>query len=396
MPINDRAHILAADAQRSLEGLSNSLSKGSQGMAQGALHSRDLAVALSQVGLDPVSSIVDDVARQLTLGQPSVLVMAASIVPMIEKALADVRMGQVPDSEALQEAWLPWTRKMQEAVVRDVRPLQEFQAIVPKVEEIHLQPQAKIPAPAESIAPSECEALDPNDPGVWAIRIQGLRLIQQARIANQQDDERSVLQMDALLSELQDWALRLGQRALSSIYPRFRDTIKDIWVDAQQLEYLQSLQIYADRATQIVGQSRSLTVFLDWHGLDLTELEVQNVAALMGNMRGQVRKMEGGYRLVFPGSLARMRVIPFMLKGQRYAVGAAQYVQFEPMTVESEGAGKLLLRSGNVTKSLAVDRVLAAENVNISAIPDIIERPQWLAGVTVDNHGEVYLCVAPV
>ena len=85
-----------------------------------------------------------------------------------------------------------------------------------------------------------------------------------------------------------------------------------------------------------------------------------------------------------------------MLKGQRYAVGAAQYVQFEPMTVESEGAGKILLRSGNVTKSLAVDRVLAAENVNISAIPDIIERPQWLAGVTVDNHGEVYLCVAPV
>jgi hypothetical protein len=202
--------------------------------------------------------------------------------------------------------------------------------------------------------------------------------------------------MDALLSELQDWALRLGQRALSSIYPRFRDTIKDVWVDAQQLEQLQSLQTYADRATQIVAQSRSLTVFLDWHGLELTELEVQNVAALMVDMRGQVRKMEGGYRLVFPGSLARMRVIPFMLKGQRYAVGAAQYVQFEPMTIENDGAGKILLRSGNVTKSLAVDRVLAAENVNISAIPDIIERPQWLAGVTVDNHGEVYLCVAPV
>ena len=396
MPTNDRAHILAADAQRSLDGLSNSLSKGSQGMAQGALHSRDLAVALSQVGLDPVSSIVDDVARQLTLGQPSVLEMAASIVPMIAKALADVSMGQVPDSEALQEAWLPWTRKLQEAVVRDARPLQEFQAIVPKVEEIHLQPQAKISAPAESLEPPEVEALDPNDPGVWAIRIQGLRLIQQARIANQQDDERSVLQMDALLSELQDWAVRLGQRALSSIYPRFRDTIKDVWVDAQQLEQLQSLQTYADRATQIVAQSRSLTVFLDWHGLDLTELEVQNVAALMADMRGQVRKMEGGYRLVFPGSLARMRVIPFMLKGQRYAVGAAQYVQFEPMTIENDGAGKILLRSGNVTKSLAVDRVLAAENVNISAIPDIIERPQWLAGVTVDNHGEVYLCVAPV
>mgnify|MGYP006278973101 CR=1 FL=1 len=396
MPLNDRASILAADAQRALDGLSSSLSKGSQGMAQGALHSRDLAVALTQVGLDPVSSIVDDVARQLTLGQPSVLEMAASILPMIEKALADVRLGHVPDAESLQEDWMPWTRKLQETIVRDARPLQEFQAVVPKIQEIQLQTQAQAPTSPEIISDPETAILNSNDPGVMAIRIQGLRLIQQARIVNQQDDERSVRQMDALLSELQDWSLRLGQCALSNIYPRFRDAMKDVWVDAQQLESLESVMAYASKATQMIAQSRSLTIFLDWHGMDLTELELQTLAKLMRDMRGQVRKMEGGYRLVFPCSLARMRVIPFMLKGQRYAVGAAQYVQFEPMTVENEGAGKILLRSGNVTKSLAVDRVFAAENVNISPIPDVIERPQWLAGVTVDNFGEVYLCVAPV
>lgn len=397
-PQIDRTSILAADAQRALDGLTRSLSKGSQGMPQGALHSRDLAVALTQVGLDPVSSIVDDVARQLTLGQPSVLEMASSIVPMIEKALADIKLGQTPDAEALQEQWLPWTQRLHNTVVQDARPLQAFQAVVPKVEEIQLQTQA----PAQETTPSSLQSvvdartLDPKDPGVLAIRLQGLRLIQQARIANQQDDERSVRQMDALLSELQDWSLRLGQQALSTLYPRFSADMSDVWVDVRQLEVLKTLMPYADRAQYMVAQSRSLTVFLDWHGLTLTEIELQQLAKSMADMRGQVRKMEGGYRLVFPSSQSRMRVVPFMLKGQRYAVAAAQYVQFEPMTVENEGAGKVLLRSGNLTKSLAVDRVLTAENVNITAIPELLDRPQWLSGVTVDNHGEVYLCIAPV
>lgn len=396
-PQLDRTNILATDAQRSLEGLASSLTKGPQGMAQGVLHSRDLAVALTQVGLNPISSIVDDLAHQMTLGQPGVLEIAASIVPMIEKALADINLGQAPDAEELQEEWFPWTQKLQSTVSRGVRPSQEFQAIVPKVEEIQLQTHVQEQQPAAFYAQADVTGcVDPNDPGVSAIRRQGLRLIQQARIANHQDDDRSVRQMDALLSELQDWSLRLGQKAISSLYPRFHETLKDVWVDAVQLDILESVLSYANRAKKIVAQSRSLTVFLDWHDMSLTEIEFQHLAQSLATMRGQVRKMERGYRLVFPCSLVRMRVVPFMLKGQRYAVCDAQYIQFEPMTVESEGAGKILLRTGNVTKSLSVDRVLTAENVNVTAIPDILECPQWLSGVAVDTYGEIYLCVSPV
>ena len=61
-----------------------------------------------------------------------------------------------------------------------------------------------------------------------------------------------------------------------------------------------------------------------------------------------------------------------------------------------EGAGKILLRAGRVTKALTVDQVLAAENANITPIPEVIDRPDWLVGVIVSQEAEVCLCVVPV
>ena len=128
----------------------------------------------------------------------------------------------------------------------------------------------------------------------------------------------------------------------------------------------------------------------------LNEPEMEQVAGVLHKMCGQVRATQDGYRLVFPSSLSRMRVVPFMLKGQRYAVAAAQYVQFESEPDQAEGVGKILLRSGQVTKALLVDRVLPAENANITPIPDLIERPDWLIGVMVDHEAEIHLCISPV
>jgi hypothetical protein len=91
-----------------------------------------------------------------------------------------------------------------------------------------------------------------------------------------------------------------------------------------------------------------------------------------------------------------MRVMPFLLKGQLYAVAAAQFVQFNPTDSGPEGSGKIVLRAGQISKSLEVDRFLPGENANVSPVPDAIDHPQWLAGVIVSHHGEVCLCVAPV
>jgi hypothetical protein len=72
----DHLSLVMADAERSLEGLKHSLQGGSDDMTQGALHCRDLSGALSILGLDTAAGLVDDVARQMTLCQPSVIDVA--------------------------------------------------------------------------------------------------------------------------------------------------------------------------------------------------------------------------------------------------------------------------------------------------------------------------------
>ena len=76
----DHFSLVMADAERSLEGLRHSLQGGSDDMMQGALHCRDLSAALSILGLDTAASLIDDVARQMTLGQPSVIDVALDTV----------------------------------------------------------------------------------------------------------------------------------------------------------------------------------------------------------------------------------------------------------------------------------------------------------------------------
>ena len=396
-PLNDdRAGVLVADAKRALDGLSASLSKGLYGMTQGALHCHDLVVAMTQVGLDPIASIVNDISYQLTLGQPGVLDLAKSVVPLIEKSLSDLSMGLMPESQQLQEQWLPVAQRLQETLVQGPVPSEFFDTAALRL------PSTATPLSITKVhgrihgATAQNELLLESLPDVSTLRVQGLRLVQRARVANHKKGDRSVIQVDNLLSELQDWSLRLGQRALSSIYPRFQTAIKDVFVDPDQLLRLASVSSFVERATHVSAQVRGLTLFLDWCGLTLSGDEQHQIAEVISEMRGQMRSIGYGYRLTFPCSLARVRVVPFVLKGQRYAVTAAQYLKFESTSGKNDGFGKIFLRSGITTKSLDVDQVLAPENVNVSSIPREIAQHQWMVGVILDKTGVLYPWVAPL
>ena len=83
----DHLSLVVSDAEHSLEGLTRSIQVGSVDMQQGALYARDLSGALSVLGLDTAASLVEDVARQLTLGQPSVLDVAQGLLPNVASAL---------------------------------------------------------------------------------------------------------------------------------------------------------------------------------------------------------------------------------------------------------------------------------------------------------------------
>jgi hypothetical protein len=89
-----------------------------------------------------------------------------------------------------------------------------------------------------------------------------------------------------------------------------------------------------------------------------------------------------------------MRMTPYVQNGVRYAVGAGQFIQFDPHADGSGFAGVLTLCSGLVNQPLQVERVLPAQNMNIFAVPLDIPKPEGVSGVALDAMGEIYYCLS--
>ena len=370
----DHLSLVVSDAELSLQGLTRSIQVGSVDMQQGALYARDLSGALSVLGLDTAASLVEDVARQLTLGQPSVLDVAQGLLPNVASALKDIQLGQILEPDEQLKVFGPWASRLQVLVSRDTASLSSFEAVAPKS--------------------TQTQLLDQGDPGFKAMRMKGLSLIQNARIVNQRDDERTVVQMDALLSELQDWTLRVGQVPLSQLFPMSAQAMQDVWLDSPLLDLLDPLRELGGQAGSIQAQSRSLTIYMDWLGLNLSNEDFQKLGQCMAAVAGHVKQLPEGYRLVFPCSLSRMRMTPYVQNGQRYAVGSGQFIQFDPHADGTGFAGLLTLCSGLANQTLQVERVLPAQNMNIFAVPLDIPKPEGVSGVALDAMGEIYYCLS--
>lgn len=371
----DHLTLVVADAERSLEGLQHSLQGGSDDMMQGALHCRDLSGALSILGLDTAASLIDDVARQMTLGQPSVIDVANGLLPVVSQVIKDIQLGQVPNAEQQLKLWEPWLSRLQVLVTRDSASLSNFEAVMPKAVGSQLVGAA--------------------DPGFKALRLKGLSLIQNARIVNQRDDERTVRQMDALLSELQDWSLRVGQVPLAQLFPLSAHELVDIWLDATLLEQLDTLRDFGAKAESIKAQSRSLTIYMDWVAPSLSHEDYVQIGQCLQKVAGHIKRTPEGFRLVFPCSLSRMRMMPFMRNGQRYVAAAGQFVQFQPDSEDAGFTGTLMMRAGIDNQNLQVDRMLPAENMNVFEVPQGIDRPEGVCGVALDGTGEIYYFLGP-
>jgi len=372
----DHLNLMLQDAHLSLEGLSQSLQVNSVDMKQSALHARDLSNALSLLGFDTAASLFVDISRQMTLGQPSILNVAQGLLPLIMNIIKDAQSGQRLSADEQLKIFEPWTSRLQVLVSRDTESLSSFEAVAPK--------------------PTYGQLLGPADPGFRAMRMKGLSLIQNARIVNQRDDERTVVQMEALLSELQDWTLRVGQVPLSQLFPMSAQAMQDVWLDSPLLDLLDPLRELGAQAGSIQAQSRSLTIYMDWLGLNLSNEDFQKMGQCMAAVAGHVKRLADGYRLVFPCSLSRMRMTPYVQNGQRYAVGSGQFIQFDPHADGTGFAGLLTLCAGLGNQTLQVECVLPAQNMNIFAVPPDIPKPEGVSGVALDAMGEVYYCLSMV
>ena len=133
---------------------------------------------------------------------------------------------------------------------------------------------------------------------------------------------------------------------------------------------------------------------MDWLGLNLSNEEFQKMGQCMASVAGHVKRLADGFRLVFPCSLSRMRMTPYIQNGQCYAVGSGQLIQFDPHADGTGFSGLLTVCSGLANQTLQVERVLPAQNMNIFAVPPDISKPEGVSGVALDAMGEIYYCLS--
>lgn len=384
-PRQDHLALLAADAERSLEGLSHSLSHGAEGMEKGALHAIDLVSALTSIDLTAEAQVIQDIARQLALGQPAVLDVATALIPPLQQALATIRLGQTHDAHILQQILSDSQEHLQWLARKETPTPPAFQAPI-----LSCGPESARAFNDAAALPhlnSLSFTLDAQPATLW--RRQNLDLLQQAKLLTHQGTPPALRQLDALLSEMQDRSTRIGQADLRSVYPQALQTGDDIWVDPKVLDVLNGLSGLSEGALQIRAEVRSLTLFVDWVGLSLKDDELAPAGEKLQAIQGRIQHSGDGYRLVLPCSLLRMRMHPFVLQGQKQVVSGPQFIQMQPLA-DGQPGRRIDLRAGATDVSLHADRVLPAQNMNVYPIPPEVAAPSELMGLALDDQGQIY------
>lgn len=366
--------LLVADAERSLEGLSHSLGLGAEGLAQGALHVRDLAASLAGMGLAAEAALVDDVARRLALGEPSVLPMVQELVTLVQLSLSEVMHGQSIDPAVAHQRLMPLTDWVQRS--------SSSESASPSAWPESASAEMVRSTPAW---PSAVSSPHWNDTA-FVLERQALSLLQQARMANHQDDERSVRHMDTLLSEIQDWMARLRQQPVAAVFDGPQDDVRDIGADPEVLQALRAIMACGPKPHKVRTHLRGLTLYIDvWWQQAPDDAHIHALAHQVAQAEGSVHPGEGlhdAWRLVVPASAHRQRVVPYLLHGLRYVAPWSQVV--------TSDAQSLVVRRGLQDQPLRPDRILPAENMNVFDIPQAVSCPAWLRGIALDGTGEIY------
>lgn len=365
-----REDLLIPEAHRSLEGFVSSLRQRGDGYLQASLHAKDLAVALMSVGQAGPSEIFSELSRQLALRNPTVTEIAERFATATERLLGAIAKGAQSPDDARKDDWSSW--------FTELRGGSSSEALIKSFGD--LRPQPPLPESAEVAADT------PKD----RIRHKALELLQEARRLNFKDDERTVLRLDAVLSELQDWMLRPLQQRLADIYAPISIEGGEIGIDPGQAALLKEIDTAVRRARERRATYRSLLVFLDLKGLVLSADEQTAFARVAARLGGRVQEIEEGYRLVLPSSTERQRVTPFFSRGKAWVIGNARLLGFHP-TVVGAAPGQLETVLGRDEDPIAVERVLPSENMNVQVAPEGLAVPHGVTHIAVNGRHETFL-----
>lgn len=363
-----RADLLVSEARRSLSVFAASL-RQRDGFLQASLHSKDLSVVLMSLGQTGPSEVFSELSRQLALRNTAAVPVAERFAAAVAEILSAMASGTDIADDAGHEDWVDWIGKVRGGLA-DEELIKTFG---------ESRPESPLPETAEIAADT------PND----RIRSQALRLLQEARALNFRDDERTVLRLDAVLSELQDWMLRPLQHRLSDLFEFVTIHGGEIGVDPIQGQRLTELDTIVRRAREVRATYRSLLVFLDLRGLVLSTEESAHAGRVAAELGGRVQRTEEGYRFVLPTSLDRQRVTPFFSAGRPWVISNAQLLTFRPAE-SADAVGCLDTVFGDTPVQVPVERVLPSENMNLTSLSRGLDVPSSVERVAVNGRDETF------
>jgi hypothetical protein len=372
---HDHLALLLADAERALDGLRQSLSHPLQDMPQASLHALDLVTALSRLGMATPADVLQAMSQQLSLGHPSVLSIAQDIVTELDRLLQEqAHPSPSTDSLATSSPWSEWRRQLN-------APAGSAQSAW----------SGLISNTGELTPIAGYSTLSADSTSTHPVRQQGMDLLQHARMLHHRHDEAARRALDAVLAELQDRTCRLDQVPLRNLYNQAHHQVDDAWADQDIVRGLQQLQPMALRSRTIQVECRGLLVFMDWLGLELTSDELLAAGKTLHRLGGSLTKLPQGYRLCLPSSLRRMSCMAFVMRGQRYAVSAAQCPSAPITPLPDASDTPLNLRLGEQTLTLKTDSWLGCLAMNLHPIPPGVKAPAGVNTVALDGEGRVYL-----
>ncbi|MBU3599790.1 hypothetical protein ICN28_04575 [Polynucleobacter sp. 30F-ANTBAC] len=401
---NDFLTLFVTDINRSFDGLILSIERDRPDLLQAALHARDLADALSSVGLLQLSAITADIARQLSQEQQSVLPVTYQLVELLKKAL-DVLAAT--DDVVIIPDQIDEIQKLANSML-DLSQLNE-----PLKNQFNLNPNSDVmPATSKSwqINAVDSQQPSPTKPSQVSSLYSGAILLAQRRhalntvqrIRRLVFEQASPKDVDSLLGEHQDALLEFGQLNLANYLDGIAEQVDAamILADADVLEALSTILSILPKASLLRVSKQALTLFIDLQNVSPSPLELENAGQLVANLSGRLEFVNQSVRLIIPSSLKRMRLISFMRGADQFVVSWAQLVSVGNVlnTVGTydalggaEGCPKeITLMCGLQSCTLYAEELLPVSNMNVFALPSLLTGPEWLRGVAIDHANRPY------
>ena len=405
---NDYLTLFVTDINRSFDGLIISIERTQPDLSQAALHARDLADALSSVGLLQLSAITADIARQLSLEMESVLPVAHQLVQLLRKAL-DVLAST--DDVVIIPDQIDEIQKLANSMLNlshtSASPKNQFNLVAntdrPPANEQSLEltaPRERDLRASRTVNTSNSSSNQYFSSIFLAQRGHALNTTQRIRrLIFEQAPQKEV---DVLLSEHQDALLEYGQLQFAQYLEGIAGNIEApvIFADADVLESLSTILSILPKAPLLRASKQALTLFIDLQNISPSSEALERAGQLVAELSGRLEFIDESVRLIIPSSSKRMRLIAFLRGSDQFVVSWAQLVSVSNVqdtigTFDALGGAEgcpkeISLLCGLQSYTLYAEELLPVSNMNVFATPSLLKGPDWLRGVGLDHANQPY------